>query len=273
MSYVPHVRDYVAVVSDSGSSTATLNVEPGDFLVGFGVNYSTTSRQGSFHTAGGLTGTDRWIMGGSASFATTWARFVSAQETLTFGPGVSCDTGTYGCTQLVVAFDNISHAMQYYIAAPKKNPDGSSSQLTYSGRPQNWASSTSAVAMAAGHSGWLHFGGELYTARGTTGAATPTPAGSSHLLTVDLARAWRHSSICLSWYDGDTPPASTSFGATASAGSITPGMVMLVTTTDSSPSPGPGTNPLTMGDGTPVTLEGWWDGTQLLPAEFVGLAE
>lgn len=228
----PIVRDWISNYGTSGAPDVSMDVKAGELLVVASWNYSTSNKAIQLHTLTGASSS--WNVAGTASSCSFSAQFVAEDKTITLGPTAgTCTAGVWGTLQIAVAFSNVTHAMHYWIDAPYKNPDGSSSQPASGGRPMDWASSTSSVDGAAyGHNTMLVFAANIWSAQTSTGAPTFTPDGVTSLLEADWLDSWRHTTGAVGYYDltaGDYSP----YGATANGtASLCPGIALPVFTVE-----------------------------------------
>lgn len=282
MGNAPHIRDMITWLGAS-PPTVTMEVKAGDFLVFLHHNYGTSGRVGSYTTItsnmGGSTG--RLSASGTASWSLVAC--ARAANDYTAGLGTSGPSGgdgtvnsgqssnaSYGIAQALIAFDNVE-AFQWGSAF--EEPFTANAPGAF-GRPLSLTDSTPTKTINSGLDVATHhlFFGAAHKA--WTGTDTPwvfDPAGE---VLFDSYRASSSRNTVLSGrYVECTGEALTYGGSDPETAAKAPIFALNVVCSESGGGEEEDTfHALTMGDGTPVTLEGYWDGTQLLPAEFVGLA-
>lgn len=281
MGNAPHIRTK-GVWAGLSPADVSVDVKAGDLVVFTHFNYGTSFRgnySGITAAMGGVT--SRLTATGSSAFAllavaraTTdyTATLTAAGNTPTVGTADPTNT-TYAMAQTIVCFDNVD-AFQW--GAGYEAPFTANALSGY-GRPRNVTSSASTIASnhlsTATHA--VFFGADTKT---STDDVTPfafDPPGT-YLYDVAMPSFWRHTVTSSRYIDlstVDTSEAISYQGASTGNMCTMPVSALLFVCSEAPDGGGdPTLPPLAMGDGTPVTLEGYWDGVQLLPAEFVGLA-
>lgn len=279
MGNAPHIRDMITWLGASPPNV-TMEVKAGDFLVFLHHNYGTTGRIGSYTTVTNNMGgsTKRLAASGTAA----WSLVACARATSDYTAGIGtsgpdggdgtvasaqASNGSYGIAQALIAFDNVE-AFQWgsaYEAPFTANASGAF------GRPLLMSAAktiNSGVDVATHH---LFFGAAHKAFTGTDTPWNFDPAGE---VLFDAYRASTSRNTVLSGrYVECTGEALSYQGSDPEGTSVAPLFALNVVCSEvEDDTGGDSFQALTMGDGTPVTLEGYWDGSRLLPAEFVGLA-
>lgn len=279
MGNAPHIRDMITWLGAS-PPTVTMEVKAGDFLVFLHHNYGTSGRIGSYTTITNNMDGSTGRLSGSGTASWSLVSCARAANDYTAGLGTSGPSGgdgtvnseqssnaSYGIAQALIAFDNVE-AFQW--GSAYEEPFTASASGSF-GRPQSMTASRTidgGLDVATHH---LFFGAAH---KAWTGTDTPwvfDPAGE---VLFDSYRASASRNTVLSGrYVACTGEALTYQGSDPETAASAPLFALNVVCSEAGGDDGGDTfQALTMGDGTPVTLEGYWDGTQLLPAEFVGLA-
>lgn len=291
----PYVRDSLFCGGDTAGPTYSIDIKAGDWVLVFHANYSTQNRcTSTFNPAVaiGLTWTDGWRVGGTAAHGSFWITKATTDFTATFGPGITWQAGSaYGVTQAVLCLRGVKYLAEYYTDARDSTARGPLT-VGQSGRPYNWASATSNILTSnftidGVDTGVLSIGSWLWSSSSAYGMGSWVPDTGDTLAIWDDVASWRHTCVAVGWHDPDECKAYLAANAASTALSFsgnntgnetgTPsmgvGVSIAIVPEEYTPDPGPtpGLPTLCMGDGTVVTLEGWWDGSQLLPAEFVGV--
>lgn len=285
MGNAPHLRSKI-VWGGLNPAAVSIDVKAGDLVVFTHFQSGTSSRANLAGVTRAMGGSTLRSMssGASSSAILSICRATEDYTASLYAGTIDGVDGTIGSSyagntsnavqQIIACYDNVD-AVQWSgdFEAPF-----TAKAATSHGRPKNPYSQAWEIQPTAGLTEATHImliGAEVHTSVDNVNGPTFTPEGEP-VWEVATPSFWHHTVTSVRSVEvTDTSVAFSYRALPAVSTTYTAPVIAIPMVCSEAPDDGGGVdafNALTMGDGTPVTLEGYWDGTQLLPAEFVGLA-